>query len=419
MEQTGIKINLSNLLISLSYVMDLLNIAVAEHQTRTAYIAVEIARELGIHGSNLENIFAASLLHDIGAITLEEKIALHQFEDINVDQHCIRGEMLLSTVPYFNKISKIIRLHHTKYTEIFDRMNESVYCSAQILSLADYIERLIDRKKYILFQKQDILDAVKLQSVKMFHPEYIKAFISLSGREEFWFDLTSAKYLNSLKDNSPYNGLTLDLSDVNYLTKLFAKLIDFKSHFTYTHSAGVSACVEKLCAIKKTSDEEGTLMVIAGNLHDVGKLTIPSTILEKEGALTVEEFEIIKSHSYYTYHILKSIDGFENVSRWAAFHHEKLDKSGYPFRYSGATLDENSKIMTVSDIFTALAEKRPYRDGMKKDQIYTIFKQMSDDNKIDKCCSDMIFDNYDNISKFISSAQIEQQKYYDEKIFSN
>ncbi len=70
------------------------------------------------------------------------------------------------------------------------------------------------------------------------------------------------------------------------------------------------------------SDIDVQLMKIAGNLHDIGKVIIPNTIIEKAGDLTKNEYEIIKSHSYYTYQILKRIPGLQSIIEWASNHHE-------------------------------------------------------------------------------------------------
>ena len=78
------------------------------------------------------------------------------------------------------------------------------------------------------------------------------------------------------------------------------------------------------------------------------------------------DLAVIKSHTYYIYDVLKTIGGLQNVVEWAAYHHEKLDGSGYPFRCKGDELSTGSRIMMVADIFTAIAEDRPYRKGMSK-----------------------------------------------------
>ncbi len=76
-------------------------------------------------------------------------------------------------------------------------------------------------------------------------------------------------------------------------------------------------------------------MLVAGYLHDLGKVAVPNAILNKPGKLDPEEFDVIRAHTYHTYHILSTIGGFEEIAIWAAFHHERLDGKGYPFHVRG------------------------------------------------------------------------------------
>ena len=74
------------------------------------------------------------------------------------------------------------------------------------------------------------------------------------------------------------------------------------------------------------------MLEVAGLLHDLGKLNVPDEILEKPGPLTGEERMIMMRHSFESYQILRRISGFEQIAEWAAFHHEVLTGTGYPFR---------------------------------------------------------------------------------------
>src|SRR3990167_2949515 len=117
---------------------------------------------------------------------------------------------------------------------------------------------------------------------------------------------------------------------------------------------------------------------IAALLHDIGKLSVPDEILEKPGGLSTEEFNIMRGHTYFTYHILNSIDGFDTISEWAAFHHEKLNGRGYPFHLKEGQLSIGSRIMAVSDKFSALSEDRPYRKSLTNNEIIANLNIMVD-----------------------------------------
>ena len=119
------------------------------------------------------------------------------------------------------------------------------------------------------------------------------------------------------------------------------------------------------------------MMKIAGNLHDLGKLAMPLEILEKPGKLSADERAVINSHSYYTFKILSRFRDLDSIRRWAAFHHERIDGSGYPFKLDGEDLDSGSRIVAAADVFTALKENRPYRAGMSSKDALAILKEMS------------------------------------------
>ena len=125
-------------------------------------------------------------------------------------------------------------------------------------------------------------------------------------------------------------------------------------------------------------------MEVAGNLHDLGKLAIPNSILDKPGGLTKEEMSVMKSHTYYTYLVINSIGGLNQIAEWAAYHHERLDGSGYPFHCTATELSTGARILMVTDIFTALAEDRPYRKGKTLSEVLRIMEFMVKDKHIDK-----------------------------------
>jgi HD-GYP domain-containing protein (c-di-GMP phosphodiesterase class II) len=135
------------------------------------------------------------------------------------------------------------------------------------------------------------------------------------------------------------------------------------------------------------SEEKCLEMKIAGLLHDIGKLAIPNSILDKNGSLTQDEFSIIKSHVYYTKMILDGIEDIREISDWASNHHEKLNGTGYPRNLDESKLFEESRIMGVCDIYQALTEDRPYRNGLDKNKTFAILDGMVLDGLI---CGDAL-----------------------------
>jgi HD-GYP domain-containing protein (c-di-GMP phosphodiesterase class II) len=161
------------------------------------------------------------------------------------------------------------------------------------------------------------------------------------------------------------------------------------------------------------TETEVELMEVAGNMHDLGKMAIPNSILDKPGKLTKDEMAVMKSHTYYTYFVIHTIGGLREIEEWAAYHHERLDGSGYPFHCKENELCTGARIMMVADIFTALAEDRPYRKGMTKKQIIQILQQFSDRRLLDARIVNLLFDNYEEIHSYVTNKQAITREFYE------
>jgi len=411
--QRNIVVNLGNLILSLSDAMDLANPSLTQHQQRTAFIVWEMGKVARLHDNRLERNFIAALLHDIGALSVEEKISLRNFEIENTESHCIRGELLLDRVPWLKDASQIVRFHHREWKDWRESIETPLVFDTQLLFIADYIERLINRDQYILHQHEDILSKIKSLSGSSFHPQIVDLLFEVSYREEFWLDLVSPRLYSLLLNEGPFRKIEIDLPNIMVVAELFRNIIDFRSRFTSTHSSGVAAAASMLSRIFGLTETEIKLMEVAGNLHDIGKLAIPNSILNKPAKLSKEEIAIMKSHTYYTYLVINTIGGLKQIAEWAAYHHERLDGSGYPFHCKADELNTGARILGVADIFTALAEDRPYRKGMPKDGIIKIIKQFADNNLLDARIVNMLLENFDGVFSYVTERQVIVREFYE------
>jgi len=411
--------NLGNILLSLSDAIDLADPAISQHQLRTAYIAWKISESQGLSADQISDIFIASLLHDVGAITSEEKIALHSFEEVHVQLHCIKGELLLGRLPEFAKLGKYVRYHHTEWTE-WQNSAESIetgyVLGSQIILLSDLIERLINRNEHILLQNDSIRDHVRILRDRSVEGKIVDQFLEISRSEDFWLDIVTPRLHSLLFTQGPLRSIEVSNDRLEMISKLFKDLIDFKSPYTATHTSGVAACAEMVSRLIGCSDFEIQGIRIASNLHDLGKLAVPSGILNKKGGLSRVEYAIIKSHTYYSYNIINSIGGLRQIAEWASFHHERLDGSGYPFHIKEARLSVGSRTIAVADIFTALMEARPYREGMGKTEMSKTMNQMADNGYVDSSLFSLLFDEYDSLRAYVANTQIAAKEFYSTRI---
>ncbi|MDD5132530.1 MAG: HD domain-containing protein [bacterium] len=409
----GISINLFNLVLSFSDALDLASPELVQHQIRTAYIAWELAKKTGMDRGDIENLVIAALIHDVGALTAEEKINLHEADTIMTEPHCILGESLLKNVPVFAAAARIIRLHHQKWQDWMPVVENPLTAQAQILNLSDYVERSINRSRYILHQDRGIIERVSQLAETDIQSGIIDIFKDVAKREDFWLTITSPRIYSLLYHEATYRSIVLDLSDLKSVSEIFRNLIDFRSRFTATHSAGVSTSAALLARYFGLTEWEIELMEITGNLHDLGKLMVPNSILEKQDKLTSEEFAIMKQHTYFTYMTLCTVNGLEEIAEWAAFHHEKLDGSGYPFHLRANKLSMISRILAVADIFTALTEDRPYRAGMSLTEAMTIIKDMDIKGMLDQNVVKVLEHNLADIASETKQQQAKAREFYE------
>ena len=160
------------------------------------------------------------------------------------------------------------------------------------------------------------------------------------------------------------------------------------------------------------------MLQIAGNLHDVGKLKIPRSILEKPGKLTEREFNVMKEHAYSTFLLLSGIRGLEQVSGWASLHHEKLNGCGYPFRLKGERIPLGSRIMAVADVFSAVTEDRPYRKGMDRSAALEALRGDAARGALAPTLVELLAGNYEEINARRSAASEAAGQRYRESLAS-
>jgi putative nucleotidyltransferase with HDIG domain len=168
----------------------------------------------------------------------------------------------------------------------------------------------------------------------------------------------------------------LDQLSRGALTAL-ARAIDAKSEWTAGHSERVTQLALKLGRVLGLRREELDNLYRGGLLHDIGKIGTPAQLINKNGRLTDQEYDIIRQHPRTGLRILEPIEAFADLLPMVGQHHEKFDGSGYPDGLAGEAINFGARIMAVADVFDALSSDRPYRVGLKPDQVLRIIKDDS------------------------------------------
>jgi len=162
----------------------------------------------------------------------------------------------------------------------------------------------------------------------------------------------------------------------NYLciVRNLSNSLEEKDKYTRNHCERVTKYSLAIAKKMRLNEEELLGLEFAGLLHDIGKIGIPSEIINKEGMLTSEEYEVIKKHPELGYELLKSMTFLDSSSKILLQHHERIDGKGYPYGLEAHEIDKLAKILAVADAYDAMTTVRPYRmDKLTNEQAIVEF----------------------------------------------
>lgn len=366
----------------------------SRHAKRVAYMSVCVAEQLGICGKDLQDLAVYALLHD-NALTQYIQEELHSNltdmkEMPRIGVHCSIGEENIQGFPFHTDVKNVILYHHENAdgSGPFGKKSEEVPLFSRIIHLCDLLDQACCRKAFTTETWEWAKDVLKRIRGTMVDEECAEALEKIFS-EEYFLSL-GGNFEASLWNKVPRQKQELDFSQIKKLAGFFAKIVDYKSPFTSTHSIGVAERAEKLSRYMDFDEETVQKMYLAGALHDIGKVAVGNEILEKPDRLTDAEFAVMKHHAAYTYNILSEIDDFEEIRDFAAFHHERLDGTGYPFGKDASELNVQERMMACIDIYQALTESRPYKKGMSHERACEILKNMADKGWLDMDIIDKI-----------------------------
>jgi HD-GYP domain-containing protein (c-di-GMP phosphodiesterase class II) len=382
-------VNLHEAIYSLSDALDLVGVTHIHHGKRVAYMAAECGKRLGWSGPRLDELFQAAILHDSGVSRTMVHARLAQMAWENEAEHCRLGADLLASSPLLQHLSDTILHHHTHWSVLKDLdLPLEVKLRANCIYMVDRVDVLalgyeLDGKD-ILLGKDEIRRRIFERCNDWFCPELVDAFMEISSSDAFWFTLESGHvngYLATWLSHFPDR--TMEFHELRSLVHVFSCIVDAKSPFTKQHSDGVANLARYIGGLFQLPEQTCEMLELVGLLHDIGKLRVPDSLLDKPGMLNEEEILIMRRHSFDTYSILKNIRGLEQVSLWSLQHHERMDGTGYPYQTKGAELSFEARIVAVADVFQALAQARPYRGPLEQQVIMALLKLEAEAGKLD------------------------------------
>ncbi len=407
---------LFDMVMGISEAIDLVSPVLVNHHLQVAYIALSLSDALGYDADMRQDIWTAAALHDIGALSLKERLDTFEFEYEKPAFHANVGYFLLRNFDPLAHSANLIHYHHIpwdygKYSLI---NGDIVPVEAHILHLADRIAVLIQKEQEPLCQRPRIINAISEHVGTRFLPDLVAIFQEISQRDHFWYDVASPSISRIITQKTHFQQIPMNLINLITITRMLSRVIDFRSQFTATHSSGVAVVSEYLARHCGFSDEDILRIKIAGYLHDVGKLAIPSEILEKQGTLNNLEKNILRMHVYNTFQILQNIGFPGDITSWASYHHEKLNGAGYPFQMKGDEISLGARIVAVADIFTATSENRPYRIGMEASDVLSSLDRLVNNGALDAEVVSVLKSHFIEINDMRIEEQLQEGMEYNE-----
>lgn len=406
-------LKLSELISALSHALDITEGQPEGHCIRCCWIGMRIGHRLGLSEGDLWDLYYTLLLKDLGCSSNAARICeLYLTDDLGFKRDFKTvGESLPQVLNFvlrhtglrapladrFRSVMNIVRngseiaqeliaTRCQRGAEIARLLRFPERVAAGIYSLDEHFngqgkpERLagdaipLYSRIALLAQVVDVfhteggrqaaLDEIRLRSGRWFDPVLVETF-EKTADAAFWEMLASPEVTAAVLALEPASHVVaLDDDYLDDIATAFGQVVDSKSPYTSGHSLRVALYADLIAETLGLSPERRRWLKRGALLHDVGKLGVSNSILDKPGKLDADEWAAVQSHAAYTEAILSRINAFAELARVAGAHHERLDGKGYP---RGLVADEiclETRIITAADIFDAITAERPYREAI-------------------------------------------------------
>lgn len=362
-----------------------------EHGTHVAYIIYRMIRKSGQYTEEeLRNICFTAQLHDIGAFKTEEVSRMLQFETKDVWNHSFYGYLFIHYFSPLRKFAPAVLLHHIGWSLLKkqDYISRELKDLAQLIHIADRIDvsMSLENRSW-----QETLHMLNNGKDITFAPHILELAADLDFQgsiDDAWrHDPEYSDFLCRI----PLSG-----EEITGYLKMLVFIIDFRSHYTVTHTITTTSISYELGKLLSLDEKQLNLVLCGALLHDLGKIAIPVEILEFPGRLADKEMAIMRTHVDLTEEIFGGMID-EAIARISLRHHEKLNGTGYPKGLTAKDLTTEERLVAIADIISALTGIRSYKDAFSTDRICTILLNMKKEGFLDSHIVDMAVLNLDRI----------------------
>lgn len=415
-------ISLAELVGAFSYALDITEGQPAGHCVRACWIGSQVGRALDLPSPELHDLYYTLLLKDLGCSSNAARICelyeaddrafkqgyktvgtslaatLHfvfaktarsssfakraaavgnilrngpQIADEMILSRCTRGADIARTLRFSEKVCDSI-FHLDEHWDGSGRPGRLCRDTIPLFARIALLAQVAD-----VFHSHAGRDAaiaeVRRRSGTWLDPALAKTFDKIAARESFWLGLTSPLLDSRLVALAPNDAAqVVDDGYIDAIAAAFGKVIDAKSPYTSGHSSRVAHFATRLGAHVGVPLSRRRWLHRAALLHDIGKLGVSNSILDKPGKLDEAEWEIMRTHASHTREILGRVSVLNDLAPVAAAHHERLDGRGYPLGLTDFQITRETRIITICDFYDALTADRPYRAAMPTDEALAI-----------------------------------------------
>ncbi len=415
------RLRLSELISALSHALDITEGQPEGHCLRSCWIGMHVGRHIGLSAEDLWNLYYTILLKDLGCSSNAARICeLYLTDDLSfkrdfktvgdsaqavlnfVLSHTglrsplaerfgavlnilrngkeLADELIQTRCQRGAEIARLLRFPESVATGIY-HLDEHHNGKGRPHGLAGREIPLYSRIA-LLSQVADVFhtsggpaavrEELQLRRGQWFDPELVDALLELADAD-FWWQLRSDDISAAVLALEPaWKVVQLDEDYLDDIASAFGQIVDSKSPYTSGHSARVALYVDLMAETMGLGSDRRRWLRRGALLHDIGKLGVSNSILDKPGKLDDDEWAAVRAHAMHTEAILSRIDAFAELARVSGAHHERLDGAGYPRGLSGDEISAETRIITCADIFDAITAARPYCGAVPVDETLAI-----------------------------------------------
>jgi HD-GYP domain-containing protein (c-di-GMP phosphodiesterase class II) len=423
--KAGNGIELAQLLGALSYALDITEGQPEGHCVRCCWIGTQIGRELGLDNQQLHDLYYTLLLKDLGCSSNAARICeLYLTDDLSFKRDYKRVNGALPEVVGFvlghtglheglagrfrsilnifqngGEIAReLIETRCQRGAEIALKLRFSQAVAAGVQSLDEHWDGTgkptglrgsaipIGSRIALMAQVVDVFQIsggpaiarheVDRRAGTWFDPELARCFEAVAARPDFWTSLNSGQIDRVVFDLEPARlSRPMDDDYLDDIAAAFGQIVDAKSPYTSGHSARVALYTDMIAEFLGLTAARRRWLKRGALLHDLGKLGVSNTILDKPGKLDELEWAAMRRHPSLTGEILSRIDVFAELAQVSSAHHERLDGKGYPLGLAASQISLETRIITTADIFDAITADRPYRAAVPIERTFQIMSE--------------------------------------------